>query len=546
MKILTRYILREHAGPLIFALSALTSLLLLNQIAKQFGNLVGKGLSWAVILEFFLLSIPFIVAMTLPMAVLVATLYAFSRLSAENEITALKSTGVSILRLIRPVLWGGAVLTLLMFAFNDQVLPRSNQQLSALQTAIARKKPTFALREQVINEISPGKLFLRANHIDEATNGLREVTIYDLSNPQRRRTVYADSGVIAMSENRRDLQMTLYNGLSQELPKDSPGELQRLFFAVDLLKVRGVGNQLERTANDNFKSDREMSICEMAAATARSERDMATSQTSLADAMGNAALTLASGQVRIHPTPPDTSPSFSLVGLYCRQVLPMLGVKQAHAADVPPGPPLPQRATLQRPEATKDPDDTVTLRVQTPDPGARVTRGALPAALSRDELGVEGSNPFTTMAELEVIRARIVDSRQSASRYLVEIHKKLALSAACVVFVLLGAPIALRFPRGGVGLVIGVSLGVFALYYVGLIAGESLADRLILSPFGAMWAANVLFTIVGLFLLRRARKVGTSLRGGMDPAEMFDALRMRFKRTSDRVTVPQLRRRREA
>ncbi len=84
------------------------------------------------------------------------------------------------------------------------------------------------------------------------------------------------------------------------------------------------------------------------------------------------------------------------------------------------------------------------------------------------------------------------------NRYDVEIQKKFALSAACIVFVLIGAPIALRFPRGGVGLVIGVSLGVFAIYYVGLIAGESLADRAFLTPFWAMWAANVILTIVGL------------------------------------------------
>ena len=74
MKILNRYVLKEHLGPLAFSLTALTSLLLLNYIAKQFGNLVGKGLPWSVIVEFFVLSIPFTVAMTLPMAVLVSVL----------------------------------------------------------------------------------------------------------------------------------------------------------------------------------------------------------------------------------------------------------------------------------------------------------------------------------------------------------------------------------------------------------------------------------------------------------------------------------------
>ena len=89
MKILSRYVLKEHAGPLVFALAALTSLLLLNYVAKQFGALVGKGLPWTAIVEFFALSIPFTVATTLPMAVLISTLYAFIRLAAEIEITAL-------------------------------------------------------------------------------------------------------------------------------------------------------------------------------------------------------------------------------------------------------------------------------------------------------------------------------------------------------------------------------------------------------------------------------------------------------------------------
>ena len=103
MRITSKYVLREHLGPLTFALSALTSLLLLNYIARKFGDLVGKGLPWQAIVRFFVLSIPFTVAMTLPMAVLVSTLYAFSRLAAENEITAFKASGVSMGSLLGPV-----------------------------------------------------------------------------------------------------------------------------------------------------------------------------------------------------------------------------------------------------------------------------------------------------------------------------------------------------------------------------------------------------------------------------------------------------------
>jgi lipopolysaccharide export system permease protein len=93
-----------------------------------------------------------------------------------------------------------------------------------------------------------------------------------------------------------------------------------------------------------------------------------------------------------------------------------------------------------------------------------------------------------------------------------------------MVFVMLGAPIALRFPRGGVGLVISVSLGVFALYYVGLIAGQSLAENGTLSPFLSMWLANIVFTLIGLVLLSRMGKESSTARGG-DMREMLDMAR---------------------
>jgi lipopolysaccharide export system permease protein len=97
------------------------------------------------------------------------------------------------------------------------------------------------------------------------------------------------------------------------------------------------------------------------------------------------------------------------------------------------------------------------------------------------------------------------------------------------VFILVGAPIALRFPRGGVGLVIGVSLVIFGIYYIGLIAGESLADKDIVPPFLAMWAANILLTIVGVFLLARMGRESATTRGG-DFGEMLEIVRNVFRR----------------
>ena len=98
MRILTRYLLRAHFGPFIFSLSVLTGLLLINTVARRFQDLAGKGLPLSIITEVFVLSIPYTLALTLPMSVLVAVLYVFSQLTADNEITALKASGVSLVR----------------------------------------------------------------------------------------------------------------------------------------------------------------------------------------------------------------------------------------------------------------------------------------------------------------------------------------------------------------------------------------------------------------------------------------------------------------
>ncbi len=137
----------------------------------------------------------------------------------------------------------------------------------------------------------------------------------------------------------------------------------------------------------------------------------------------------------------------------------------------------------------------------------------------------QASTGIAPLIEQAVQRSAI--ARSTWSQYEVEIHKKFSLAVACIVFVLLGAPIALRFPRGGVGLVIGASLAVFSLYYVCLIAGESMADDGVLPPWLAMWAANGAFTVAGVLLYARMGREGSTARGG-DLDEVKDRIRAWF------------------
>jgi lipopolysaccharide export system permease protein len=113
--------------------------------------------------------------------------------------------------------------------------------------------------------------------------------------------------------------------------------------------------------------------------------------------------------------------------------------------------------------------------------------------------------------------------RLRAIKYRVEIHKKYTIAFACIVFVLLGAPLAVRFPRGGVGMVITVSVVIFAIFWMSLIGGETLADRGYVSPAIAMWLPNILLLPIGLLMVARmSRQVATARAGGWD--DLFSTL----------------------
>src|SRR3954463_8573476 len=303
VKIINRYVLKEHIGPFVFALSALTSLLLLQYIARRFGDLVGKGLSWQIITEFFLLSIPFTLAMTLPMAVLVAVLYAFSRLASENEITALKAGGVSTRSLLVPTLIAATFLAGGMLWFNDQVLSRANHELATLQMAILRTKPTFALKPQIINAVKEGQLYLSADQIDQDESGrMTGVTIFDVSDGSRRRSIYAGSGKLSFASNKRDLIVHLYKGMMMSAPTDKPTQLSRIYYQQDIQKVRDVANSIDiGSADTTQKGEREMTVCEMQTQFELKDRVL---QRALADSL-QAAWRLRSAHGEKLPYPPD-------------------------------------------------------------------------------------------------------------------------------------------------------------------------------------------------------------------------------------------------
>ena len=455
MGILTRYILRAHVAPFFFALSVLTGILMINTVARRLESLAGKGLPWSVMAEVFVLSLPHILALTLPMAVLVATLFAFSRLAADNEITALKASGVNLNRLLIPLLFVATLFGGFMLWFNDYLLPETNHELKLLLTDIQRKTPTLSLKEQAINPIRTGRgnraqYYLQAGEIRSATNELKDIVIYDFSDLQRVRTIYADSGVMALNTDHTDLFLTLNDGWINQIEDKTPERFVRSFFDQYRIQIRGVGNELTRTDSSAHRSDREMSLGMLT--------DAATSAEERADSLAEEALGLAREALDRALAGPGAGPS---IGDSRFERLSLTGNRYAAG-----------------PDSTYD----------------ELTR--------------------RTATEIHSLAGRVQGLQRRANVHMVEYHKKWAISWAVIVFVLLGAPLAVRFPRGGVGLTIAASIGIFAVYYAGLIGGEGLADEVTISPWAAMWAPNILFFFIAIWGLSRIGKEAATTRGG--------------------------------
>jgi lipopolysaccharide export system permease protein len=492
VRLLDRYVLRQLVAPFCFALAALTSLMLLSQVAKKFGSLVGKGLPWSVIAEVFALSLPFIVAMTLPMAVLLAVLYTFSHLAADNEITAMRANGISVYQVLTPVLLWGVCMAGFNFAFVDQVLPRSNARLRALLIDIGRKKPTFELREQVINEVPPSKYFLRASRIDAATGRLRGVTIYDVGGEASRRIIYADSGSMAYAEGQTDLSLRLYDGSIHQYRPAEPTRFQLTYFSVNDIRVKNVFDELQRNTSESVRGDREMSTCEMLRVIRDAKEEQVAARRYRNELTVNDLRTL----LGLPPLPPAPEPPpDSTRAAYC-------GWLESVQAILLPG----------------------TVEAQSPAQAKPLPGQAIP----RDRVKLSSWSEVATAAD------RVRESDRRADRYAVEVHKKWAISLACISFVIIGIVLALRFPRGGIGLVIGAGLLVFSIHYVGLTAGESLADRGHVSPWLAMWSPNILLTVLGVIGLVRVSRESGSTRGG-DFQEVLDGMRHLVGRLREQI-----------
>lgn len=268
LKIIDRYIVKEITIPFLMGLVIFTFVLLMNQILRLTELIVNRGVSILVVLKLFLYILPSFLVVTIPMALLLATLMAFGRLSADNEIVALKTNGISLYRMIIPVI-GVSFITYLITGFiMTTALPWGNQSFKSLVFNIIRTKATMGIKERIFNDDFDGLVIYVNEVLSSNSNNLRGIVISDSRTSkkalvQEPRLIVAQEGTLIPDSQSLKVILRLKNGSIHVLGKDKNTYNKTDFPSLDLVLNMQEGLMKEKRTKIGF---REMSIKELMAA----------------------------------------------------------------------------------------------------------------------------------------------------------------------------------------------------------------------------------------------------------------------------------------
>jgi lipopolysaccharide export system permease protein len=446
MRILERYVLREHVFPFFLGFSIVIFLLTLDFLFDLVDLAVGKGVGVGIVAEMFLLSLGYMVALAFPCAVLIACMATFGRLSQDNEVMAMRSTGVNLLRIIGVPLLASTVLAVLLVLFNNHILPESNHALANLMADVGRKRPTAQITEGVFNDGFVGyNIFVEK--VNSRTNEIRGVKIYQLNSNARPTTILADWGVIHNSPDGRTISLELHDGEIHEVPpNEDERTYRRLKFATQTINIRTPGGDLERH-DRQARGDREMTLAMMQA----NIRDLR---------KGLAVATKGRDEIL-------ASAGFTSYGDFVRAAIPR----------------QPARGLGAWLRAAVHTLSSVGAVGRAPAPETVRPKPIAPATMDAIQM---------RQLEIEALERRLNSLE-------VEVNKKFSIPAACLVFVLVGAPLGMRARKSGIAVAF-VSILFFVFYYLCLAGGEELADRRLVAPWLAMWIPNIVIGAIGLVL----------------------------------------------
>jgi lipopolysaccharide export system permease protein len=569
MKKLDKLILGSFIGPFLLTFIVVDFILLTVNMLRYFDEIFGKGLGFMIYVELISYFVISISPMALPLAVLLSALMTFGNLGEHFELTAIKSSGISLLRALLPI--GIFVVILSFFAYlsNNYLVPKVNLKTFSLLYDIRMKSPALDIQEGVFYNGIPNYSIKVNRKLDDVT--LKDIIIYDHTSGQgNTNIILADSGRMEPFFNDRYMQLSLFNGYSyqesgnQRGIRDKPVDFSRTSFTQNRMIFSLDAFNLNRTTDDQWSNNRSIkNIAEIRFDLDSMDKDINSflyynyvntesnysyftkarkltppadivrkkelgdsirnvkwQQKLLADRAGVDSVALAKGD------------SSSLEGLELQgpedHILEFYEEQDTLAAD---GTDMANEATLNL-DTVPNLVNTKLARSDRPmeDTVSQIQHAALLNELSPDkrdmldsifnsrEANVRASSIALNSArtlknQFNIQKTKIDNLEREFRRFEIAWYQKYTQAFACIVMFMIGAPLGAIIKKGGLGMPVLFSIIFFIIFYMLTITGEKWAKEGLTDPLFGTWFANLCLIPVGLFFLRQARK----------DARLFDA-----------------------
>lgn len=461
VKRLHYFILKSFFSPLLVTFFIVIFILQMQFLWKYVDDLVGKGLSIGVLLELLLYASATFVPLALPLAILLASLMTFGNLGENYELTALKSSGISLWRIMYPLILLMGTISVLAFFYSNISLPYFNLKFRSLLFDIQQQRPELQIKEGIYYNGVEGYT-IKIGKKDFRNNLLYNLKIYDHTQNEGNTSVtVADSGTIKVTADNRNLIITLYSGESYvEMPEDRRrGYNQRSYpfrrdkFSKQVINIPLAGFDFQRTNAELFRNNYQMmNLQQLNVSVDSMHREIK------ADVL-------------------QLKTNLIINNLYANTIF--------HQADT---------SKKNNPlTPIKNFGNVRFLYYYLLKKTEKLS--ALNTALSEAR-----SIRSTLSTEKELRRNKMIRLK----KHEIEWHKKFTLSLACLIFFFIGAPLGAIIRKGGFGLPLVISVVFFVLYYIVNLTGEKMARESLWPTWQGVWLASMILLPIGIFLTIKA------------------------------------------
>lgn len=551
MKRLHKLLIKSFIKPLIATFFVALFILILQFLWRVIDDLAGKGLEWDIIAELLLYASASLVPLALPLAVLLSSIMTFGNLGEYSELTAIKSSGISLQKFMKPLIVLVSCLSIGAFFYANHVIPYANLKALSLRYDIKQQREELQIREGVFYNDIEG-YSIKVGQKDPRTNLMKDIMIYEHNKEKGNAQVtVADSGYINMTSDESKLLVTLYHGQSyaemEESKKSNPrGEekqypFQQRTFDKETLLIDISGFSFKRTDEGLFKDNYQMlSINEL-----EKNRD------SLIHAYNERAADLsneldknlflqekydrpARNKVKDKPEAQEVNNP--------RQARENSQSTHSDEKKTDSHPYIYPRDSLQPAKEkayaymySDSPDSTSENYVTRPSLSNRQYTSPDRDALPPDNPGIKeqyikSNNTFDVDTFLDTLETRHImniinhalsNARQNSQKitdskkifeqrqkkiykHQIHWHKKFTLSFACLIFFFIGAPLGSIIRKGGLGAPLVISVIFFIIYYIIDISGKNFVEKGVFPPIFGMWLSSLIFLPIGIFLTYKA------------------------------------------